>query len=96
MGIHRNLFACLVAASLAGAPMIALAAPPQTAAAARVDRSPDPEAESGTHPDSAGYAELEAESPEAAEFEGGSRTVVVVGGSTLVVVLLVVLILVLL
>jgi hypothetical protein len=96
MPARHLLLGCVIAAAVAGAPIVTSAAPPPAAASARVDRSSDPEAAAGDHPDAARYAQLESEAPEAADFEGGSRTVVVVGGSTLVIVLLVVLILVVL
>lgn len=86
MGTLSNL---LVAGALVGSPLLAAADPHPTPVASTTD------AKVASPTDEARYAQLEKESPAAANFEGGGNGVYI-GGSALTVVLIILLIVIVL
>jgi hypothetical protein len=97
--INRIVFSGFVAAALAGAPAVAIASrpAPELGLAAGVSGMPGPADATPSDLDVKRYSELEAASPEASEFEGGSAGVYIgISGGVLALILIGVLLWVLL
>ena len=85
-----KLSALLTVIALSSAPLVASAAPDRTEVTTTVATKAQPAA------DAQRYAAREAQSPKAADFQGGAEGVVIIGTSTIVLAVLIALIVIML